>query len=66
MPTKKRGACSIAKENIAWEVNAYALCADSAEVRRGERDTQWPDGWQGKAVTNMRKEKLWGGEGVSE
>ena len=56
----KRGACSVAKENIAWEVNAYALCADSTEG-----DTQRPAGWRGKAVTNMRKEKLWGG-GVSE
>ena len=59
----KRGAWPVAKENIAWEVNAYALCADSTE---NEGDTQWPAGWRGKAVTNMRKEKRWGGEGVGE
>ena len=54
----KRGACTVAKENIAWEVNAYALCAADST----EGDAQWPVGWRGKAVTNMRKEKLWGGE----
>ena len=50
----KRGACSVAKENIAWEVNAYALCADSTEgghTMAGRQAREGGDQYEkGKAV----------------
>ena len=57
----KWGACSVAKENIAWEVNAYALCADSTErgghTMAGRLAREGGDQYEkGKAVGRRRSE----------
>ena len=56
---RKRGPfCFGAKENIAWEVNAYALYMGRKGHTMAGQQVGRKDGR--KAVTNMRKEKAVG------